>query len=1001
MRSYVDPLARDHSSVAHGGLQRPEHLPHYLSIGLRLLLARSVSAMLLAVIPASAAQFLIVTRDGRGAWTLNEADDVQINGKTKVRVTAGAGAGDSWDSKAIGRLADEPLANLSAIVRAGDGKLYSRSADGNTWTLLLPDGSNAKIADSAANLWRAAAVTMKHDHKEKTGTPITWAELYAIVPGDPATSAARLATESSLHLFPGVDAPEAFRRMVEFIPAAVKSYPTGKPTEQIRDSVRANLATRLTQWSDGDAPVAVMDECLLLNRASEAAFPADPEQTKLRKQAADTKRVLDRRVAILRALRAGKQAEAFLAAYRDFEPYDKSFPELSAARRAYLNESALAHVDIARRLIKSADYGGAIRQRRLAQLRNPGLKQAGELLEEVRLEIARLSAQSFAEQRHGIDPRSPAQVQLQRRILLAEQYANDGKLAEAEQTLHEAEGLDKDEPKLKYMEAKLAYARGDLGLSLALLDLYAGVAVTQEDFAEGEKLRAAVQYKIENSRAEERNHLKTLYSDLKFATALQSAATGLKLDNEEPEFLYQAGVNACILRHCTGAEPLLHRFLDLTDSSTGVREQRMTAMRLLRQSTADPAAKPLRATVTSWFSGAPLDAGALYDPASLAFQPKVAKISASDHLTINYEWAGGQLHSVHTKYEDKKTGSNIAKLALGVAGASQGLSLPVNWRTTGRETNDFYFNYYDDAPQVYNVSRDNAVVKSHTVPIRIPSFGGFGGFGMLGSMAGLGGGLLSGGGLKGIVGLAGGFGGMRGLGGLSLPAGLPGMAGMAGMGGMPGLGGLAGMVGKGLPGMGGGMGAMSMAGMGLGQLTALRQMHPAQDYSIHNDPQGGSTSGTLALWNNPRVDTRLAHLVTGKRVAVGFSGNHYFHPFAWDAIHLFEFDYDDEGRVRHAWEIDEPNSPRIDFTWSGRRLLSVTAHTRGQQSSVVYSRTLNYSGDKLTSETITHAGKTSHIQYKYNKQGVLIEAECDGDVSLDGRSRKVEFIDETADKGKR
>jgi hypothetical protein len=950
-----------------------------------------------AAASANAAQFLVVTRGASGAWSLTEADEILVNGKAKVRVATGAGATDSWDSKAIGRLADEPLANLAAIVRSADGRLHSRSADGTAWTLLLPDGANAKTAETSANLWRAAAISLKRDRKEKAATPIAAAELYAILPGmDPAASAERLATETALHKIPGADEPEAFRRMVEFIPPAVKAYPTGKSTDQIRDSLRASLATRLSQWSDGDAPVTVLEESLLLSRASEAAFASDAEQTALRKQTAEAKRLLDRRVAILHALRAGKQAEAFLAAYRDFEPYDKSFPDLAAARRAYLAESALAHLDTARRFHKAGDYASAIRHLRLAQLRNPGLKSAGELLEEVRLEIARLSAQSFADTRRGIDPRAPAQVQLHRRILLAEQQASDGKLQEAEQTLHEAETLDKDEPKLKYMEAKIAYTRGDLGLSLALLDLYAGVAVTQEDFAEGEKLRAAVQYKLENSRNEERTQVKSFHSDARFASALQSAASGLKLDNEEPEFLYQAGVNACILRHCSGAEPLLHRFLDLTDSTQGTREQRITAMRLLRQATVPAVPKPPRGVSTSWFSGGLLDTGALYDPASLAFQPKVARINASDHLTVNYEWASGQLRSVHTKYEEKKTGSNIAKVMMGVAGASQGLSLPINWRTTGRETNDFYFNYYDDAPQVYNVSRDNTVVKSHTVPIRIPSFGGFGGFGMLGSMAGLGGGLLGGGGLKGIVGMAGGLGGMRGVGGLSMP-GLAAMGGMPGMPGIGGMGALTTLAGKGLP----GMGAMGMVGTGLGQLTALRQMHPAQDYSIHNDPQGGSTSGTLALWNNPRVDTRLAHLVTGKRVAVGFSGNHFFHPFAWDAIHLFELDYDEEGRVRHAWEMDEPGAPRLDFAWSGRRLLSVTARTAGPQGSVVYSRALNYSGDKLTSETITHAGKTSHIQYKYNKQGVLIEAECDADASLDSRSRKVEFIDETADKGKR
>jgi hypothetical protein len=956
-----------------------------------------IGVLTLAALPAPAAQFLIVTRDAKGAWALKEAEEILVNGKNKVRsVTVSTAQTDSWDSKAIGHLPDEVLSSFTVIVRSADGRLLTRPAEGTGWTLLLPDGSNAKTAQSAVEIWRGAAIIMKSDRKDKAGVTLANGELYAILPGmDPAASAARLATENALHQSPGVDMTEAFRRMLEFIPAAVKAYPTGKATDQIRDSVRSALSVRLEQWSRGDALATVLDECLLLNRASEAAFPSDAAQSALRKQAAEAKRLLDRRVAILRALRAGKQMDAYLAAYRDFEPYDKSFPELAAARRAFQQESALAHVDTARRFRKEGDFAGAIRHLRMAQLRNPELKEAGELLEEVRLEIARLSAQSFAETRRGIDPRSPAQVQLHRRLLLAEQYANDGKQQEAEQTLREAETIDKDEPRLKLVEARLAFTRGDLGLALALLDLYAGVALTQEDFAEGEKLRAAVQYKLDASRQAERQQVKSQYSELHFASALQTAAGGLKLDNEEPEFLFQAGVNACVLRHCADAEPLLRRYLDLTDSTQANRAQRIAAMRLLRQATAEPAPKPGRALATSWFSGTPLGSGALYDPSSLAFQAKVLHINASDHLSVNYEWSGNQLKSVHTKYEDKKTGSNIAKVALGVAGASQGLSLPVNWRTTGRETNDFYFNYYDDAPQVYAVGRDNTVVKSQKIPIRIPSFGGFGGFGLLGSMAGLGGGLLAGGGLKGLTGLAGGLGGMRGMGGLALPAGLPMTGGASG---------LAGLAGK-IPAMGGmgmgGMGMMGAGGLGMGQLTALRQMHPAQDYSIHNDPQGGSTSGTLTLWNNPRLDTRLAYMVTGKRVAVGFSGNHYFHPFAWDAIHLFELDYDDEGRVLHAWELDEPNSPRIDFAWDGKRLLSVTARTGGLPGTVVYSRTLNYNGDRLTGEVITHAGKTSHIQYKYNKQGVLIEAECDADLSLDGRSRKVEFLDETADKGKR
>jgi len=948
------------------------------------------AVLVLAAGPLDAAQFLVVTHGANGNWSLQEADEVLINGKSKVRsVTLSAPQTDSWDGKTIGHLPVTPLEALTAMVRTADGKLYARSAEGNAWTLLLPDGGNAKSAQSAAEIWRGATVSMKRDRKEKAATPIAAAELYAIVPGlDAAASAARLATDASLHKFPGVETGEAFRRMLEIVPPVVKAYPSGIATEQVCEFLRSGLAGRLKQWFDGDAPVTVLEECLLLNKASEAAFPADTLQAALRKQAAEARKSLDRKVAILRALHAGNQVDAFLTAYREFELYDKSFPDLAAARQAHLKESALAHVDAARRLRKQGDYASAIRHLRLAQLRNPDLKEAGELLEEVRLEIARLSAQKFAETRRGIDPRSPAQVQLHRRLLLAEQYANDGKQPEAEQALREAEGIDKDEPRIKLAEARLALDRGDLGMSLALLDLYAGVALTQEDFAEGEKLRAAVQYKLETSRNEERGQLRNLFTEQRFAAALETAATGLKLDNEEPDFLFHTAVNACVLRHCPDAAGLLHRFLDLTDSTQGARDRRLVAMRLLRESSSEPALPTIHSEVKSWFSGTALAPGVFYDPVSLAFQPKVARIAASEHLSVMYDWAGDQLRSVHTKYEEKKTGSNIAKLAVAAASASQGLSIPVNWRTTGRETNDFYFNYYDDAAQVFNVNRENVVVKSQKIPIMIPSFGGFGGFGMLGSLAGLGG-MLGGGGLRGLAGL----GSMRGLGGTSMP----GLTGI-GMGGFPNLG--AGGSLPGISGMSSVAGIASSGSMGLGQLAALRQMHPAQNYSIHSDPQGGSTSGYLALWNNPRLDTRLAYEVTGKRAAVGFSGNHYFHPFAWDAIHIFELDYDEQGRVRHAWELDEQDAPRLDFTWDGKRLISIVAKTSRPSEAVVYSRTMNYSGDKLISEAITQSGKTSHIQYKYNKQGVLVEAECDSDLSLDGRSRKVEFLEEAADKGK-
>ena len=156
---------------------------------------------------------------------------------------------------------------------------------------------------------------------------------------------------------------------------------------------------------------------------------------------------------------------------------------------------------------------------------------------------------------------------------------------------------------------------------------------------------------------------------------------------------------------------------------------------------------------------------------------------------------------MHTKYEDKKTGSNIMKLAVAGAAAAQGIGSTVGWRTADKETNDFYFSYYDDTPQILKVSRDNVVVKSTKIPISIPGIGGFGGLGMLG---GLGGGLSMLGGMRGIGGLGGmkgmlgGMGGMRGMPALpggGMPGGVLGaisrISGMAGMGGTMGMGGMA------------------------------------------------------------------------------------------------------------------------------------------------------------------------------------------------------------------
>jgi hypothetical protein len=917
-----------------------------------------MGAMFLANLHA--AQFLVVTHSSSGTWSIEGVETVQINGKDKARHSdIAATRPTAWNVKLVAHLPEAPLQTWPMICRAPDGALWAKTG-ATGWVLLLPDGLKRKTPGSADALWRDSTITIKKDKADKAPTTIRLEDLYAILTGsDVAASAARLVTDATLHEAPGVNDAQAFRRSVELTAPSVKAFPAG---DKVREYVRTQMAALLQTWSRGDALFGVLEEGLLLAGASQAAFPEDAAQKKLREETYAAKQRLDRRLAILRALDAGRQSDAFLVAYHEFEPFDRSFPDLTQARRKHLEASALAHVDESQRFRKAGDYVSSIRHLRLAHLRNPGLADATRLLEEVRLEVAQLSAQQFAEKRSGLDPRSPTQVQAQRRLRLAEQYLNDSKATEAEKALEEAESIDKDEPRIKLLQANLSVLRGDLGLALALLDVYAGMAITPQDFEAGEKLRASVQYKIENLRTQTRGQLKTAFDNQHFAVALQSAADGLKVDNEEASFLYQAGVNACVLRHCPEAAPMLRQFLTLADSVSAGREQRVSAIRLLQRAAQEPRQAPAGAKgEPSWFSGATMEPGIFYDPVSIAFQPKVMRINASHHLTVNYEWSGNQLRSIHTKYEEKKTAGNIGRLAMGV-GMAAGVGMgSVAWKTPDRETNDFYFSYYDDVPQVFNVNRENQVVKSRTINVRIPGmgFGGFGAFAGLGSL--------------GSLGSLGGIAGMKGLSGMGNWAGL-----FATASSVTNRGGLSSFTG--------------LSGMGAG---GVANDFTPRSYSIHGDPAGGSTSGYLTLWNNPRLDTELTYMATGKRVAVGFSGNHFFHPFAFDGIHLFDLDYDEQGRIAHAWELDQPNPPRLDFTWEGKRLMSIVARENTPAANTVYSRSMNYAGDKLMGETITVNGKSSRIQYKYDKQGNLIEAECDDDATLDGRSRKVDFRTQT------
>jgi hypothetical protein len=243
------------------------------------------SVAFLAPLELHATEFLVVTRAASGAWSFQESESFSVNGKEKLRSTPlSTAAADSWDSKSIGHLADASMSSYAVIVRAADGTLLARAGVSGDWLLLIPDGSKSKTPQKAADIWKEASLTFKKDRKDKTPESVRLQDIYAIVPGiDPTLSAARLVTEVSWHRLPGMDDGQAFRQSVGMIPQAVKSYSSGAALEKIRDYTRTAMASCLEKWSSGDASVSTLEECLLLAKASETAFPGDASQMELKR----------------------------------------------------------------------------------------------------------------------------------------------------------------------------------------------------------------------------------------------------------------------------------------------------------------------------------------------------------------------------------------------------------------------------------------------------------------------------------------------------------------------------------------------------------------------------------------------------------------------------------------------------------------------------------------------------------------------------------------------
>ena len=256
------------------------------------------------------------------------------------------------------------------------------------------------------------------------------------------------------------------------------------------------------------------------------------------------------------------------------------------------------------------------------------------------------------------------QSAVERDLYFAEQNRAANKLNDALQNVHEAEAViasalpagSANASKLKvwYTKAEILGAQDRVAEALATLDSYDLEAV-EEERAPAEKLRNQLLFNLATSLKNLKERLQTALSQGSFVSVEQMSGQGLAMAGDDPDLLYYAGLAAVVRRNPKQGRDFFLRYLDRSNTLDANPEQRAQVSRILANIVpplSEGQGEP------NWFSGEKLPKGVFYSPFSLAFQPHVEHIEASNKLRVAFAWDRERLKSITPTFEknDRVTG---------------------------------------------------------------------------------------------------------------------------------------------------------------------------------------------------------------------------------------------------------------------------------------------------------------------------------------------------------
>jgi hypothetical protein len=583
---------------------------------------------------------VLVSRSDKG-FQFTEAASVAVNGKDKA-LSLGSQPAASERGK-------YPSVHLGGtLLKDADTKVIALYSEGSP-EYLLPEGLPKNAPNSPAAAWSGARLSYKKSSNDKNPADVSVSTFVAFLPEGVEELTHLCMNARALRFIGGKD--RTFPTQLELL-RATKAYSADPAVAPLQRFVEESMHQRYQAFESGTAGLDALNEALKIAELSSEMYPNDPEQEKLRRELNAKKSWLDRKTAVLHAFLAAHEWDPFLLGSRDVEKYQQALPEIQNAHTQALRASLEYHSKAGEKRLEEREFGPAYREFKLASSRQPGDKV---LQQKVLMAWTDYSREVAIDHKGNRIQLTPGQREAMNQALrFAEGYKEENKLDSALKSVLEAENIDPDSLDVLLKKAEILGARREFSKALATLDEY-DLRAVDEERERASKLKNDLLFKRTSSLEDVKAQTQKALSDAAFNRLRELSINGLSAKDDDPELLYDAGLASIVTRNPRDAKTFFTRYLDVSNTLDANPEQRARVRALL--ASVSEASKPEKGEA-NWLSGKRLPNAVYYCPISLAFQPRIDHITASNKMKVSFDWEGERLKSIVPTFEksDRATG---------------------------------------------------------------------------------------------------------------------------------------------------------------------------------------------------------------------------------------------------------------------------------------------------------------------------------------------------------